>query len=282
MRGPIGAVLSAQQMLWQQLNKKIGDMGPDHVYMTYVAPKGRVGAVVGKAGAGLRQVREISGLEVKVDQNAKEGWGSCAFDGNMQSTLVAAELIHLLCIGKGGGSVSASDLEFTSAAAAQKAAKGAVAASQQSGQAAWTPWGDAKSASGTKGAAIPAWGAGQPTPIGSRGPPWQDPWSQSKPSRSAGAPWQDPWNEPKPSRAPSASASDSWASAEPWSNKPSRAPGASAIGSWASAEPLPKRQRVVDTSSKVGVAPAMLPPGGGASGGMMAPGAWAAGARAWR
>ncbi|CAK0867496.1 unnamed protein product [Prorocentrum cordatum] len=272
MKGPIGAVLTAQQMLWQQLGQTSEEL-PDYIQMIYVAPKGRVGAVVGKAGSGLRQVRELSGLEVKVAQDEVEGWGRCTFAGAVQSALVAAELIHLLCIGKGGGTITANDLEFMSAeaarpvapqpaaGAAQHAAKGAKG-SQQSAKGSWGAdaakgsWGGkgadaAKGSWGAKGAegawgstasradaAKGSWGGkGADAAKGSWGAKgaWGSTASRADATKGSWGGSQGSWGSQK---------QDAWKDKDPWKDSWSQS------GAWAGAEPSRKRQRAsYDTSS---------------------------------
>lgn len=95
----------AQALLHEQMAKVAEDDGGqqfDHnsteVTVVFLIQKGAVGAVIGKAAAGLKTIREQCGVQVHIDREEVQGHRPCHITGLFQAVLQAEKRIYDLSV----------------------------------------------------------------------------------------------------------------------------------------------------------------------------------------
>jgi len=115
--GNYGVCVAAQQALHKQVSEAAQAAGQAYaeVSVIYMVRREAAGAVIGKQGSGLKQIRETSGARVQLAQEELEGQRPCSISGSLEGVLQAEKLIHelslgtLVKLGAAGGTVAPPD-----------------------------------------------------------------------------------------------------------------------------------------------------------------------------
>lgn len=96
MTGSYSQCKAAQALIYEQIVSLLQEDGVDTAEVTalYMIPKEFAGAIIGKQGAGLKQIREQSGVKVQVDREEVNGHRVCTITGAINGVLMAEKAIH--------------------------------------------------------------------------------------------------------------------------------------------------------------------------------------------
>lgn len=115
--GSYGVCVAAQQAIYRQVAEAAQAAGQAYseVSVVYMVRREAAGAVIGKQGSGLKQIRETSGARVQLAQEEMEGQRPCSISGSFEGVMQAEKLIFelslgtLMKLGGAGGAVAPPD-----------------------------------------------------------------------------------------------------------------------------------------------------------------------------
>jgi len=100
LQGTFAQCLAAEQLLLDQVAKAAqeAEMEAGEVTAVYLVRKLAAGAVIGKAGANLKEIRETSGARIQIAREEAEGQRPCQISGTFQQVMQAQQMIHDVAI----------------------------------------------------------------------------------------------------------------------------------------------------------------------------------------
>lgn len=100
LQGTFSQCLAAEQLLLDQVTKAAAEaeMEAGEVTAVYLVRKLAAGAVIGKAGANLKEIRETSGARIQIAREEAEGQRPCQISGTFQQVMQAQQMIHDVAI----------------------------------------------------------------------------------------------------------------------------------------------------------------------------------------
>lgn len=109
LQGTYEACLAAEQLLSEQVVKSAqeAEMEVGEATAVYLVRKVAAGAVIGKAGAQLKEIRETSGARIQLARDEAEGQRPCQISGSLEQVLQAQKMIHDVAISAASAAATA-------------------------------------------------------------------------------------------------------------------------------------------------------------------------------
>lgn len=100
LQGTYEACVAAEQLLSEQVAKAAQEAETEvgEATAVYLVRKVAAGAVIGKAGAQLKEIRETSGARIQLARDEAEGQRPCQISGTLPQVMQAQQMIHEVAI----------------------------------------------------------------------------------------------------------------------------------------------------------------------------------------